>query len=111
MLCLGSGHAFAEPGGLAQHGERSGLYAFRIQGVPVEQGMQGEEQPQSRPQEVRRGRYVTVPDTSGYGALNDNGMNSADNSRRAAGRMSPEERRALRRQIDEAGHDLYTPNR
>jgi hypothetical protein len=51
---------------------------------------------------------VTLPDTSGYGTLNDNGMNSADNSRRA-GRMSPEERRALRRQIDEAGHDLYPP--
>ena len=25
-----------------------------------------------------------------------------------SGRMSPEERRALRRQIDEAGHDIYT---
>jgi hypothetical protein len=27
------------------------------------------------------------------------------------GRMSPEERRALRRQIDEAGHELYAPSR
>jgi len=107
LLCFGIGNVFSEPSELA-HGERSGLYAFRIQGVPVERGMPGREQSQPNPQEVRRGRYVTLPDTSGYGALNENGMNSADNSRRT-GRMSPEERRALRRQIDEAGHDLYPP--
>jgi len=27
------------------------------------------------------------------------------------GRLSPEERQALRRQIDEAGHDIYRPRR
>ena len=30
---------------------------------------------------------------------------------RHGSRMSPEERRALRRQIDQASHDLYPPNR
>jgi hypothetical protein len=34
----------------------------------------------------------------------------ADGNRRQ-GRMSPEERRALRRQINEAGHDIYAPRR
>lgn len=34
----------------------------------------------------------------------------SDNGRRG-GRMSPEERRALRRQIDQASHDMYGPGR
>jgi hypothetical protein len=33
-----------------------------------------------------------------------------DNGRRGS-RMSPEERRALRRQIDQASHDIYVPSR
>jgi hypothetical protein len=37
------------------------------------------------------------------------GEQGADNRR--PGRMSPEERRALRRQINEAGHDIYQPRR
>jgi hypothetical protein len=35
---------------------------------------------------------------------------AADESRRG-GKMTAEDRRALRRQIDEAGHDIYTPSR
>jgi hypothetical protein len=35
---------------------------------------------------------------------------SAEESRRGA-KMTAEDRRALRRQIDEAGHDIYTPPR
>jgi hypothetical protein len=40
----------------------------------------------------------------------------ADNSRQADqskrdSKLSPDERRALRRQIDEAGRDIYTPRR
>lgn len=34
----------------------------------------------------------------------------SDNGRRG-GRMSPEDRRALRRQIDQASHDMYGPGR
>jgi hypothetical protein len=34
-----------------------------------------------------------------------------DNARRQANRMSPEERANLRRQINEAGHDIYIPRR
>lgn len=109
MLSLGIGNAFAEQSGFVPS-EPSGLYAFRIQGVPVERGGQGTDVPRPQSPEARRSKYVTLPDTSGYSTLNDNKMTSADNSRRG-GRMSPEERRALRRQIDEAGHDLYTPKR
>jgi hypothetical protein len=104
-LAFCAGSTAAQQGGFA-HPERAGLYAFRSQGGDMEQVGQGGEQQRQRG-EGRRGRYVTVPDTSGYGALNDTSGNSGDNNRRA-GRLSPEERRALRRQIDEAGHDLYS---
>lgn len=36
---------------------------------------------------------------------------SNERSERQAGRLSPDERRALRRQIDEAGRDIYAPRR
>ena len=36
---------------------------------------------------------------------------TAPDSQRRSGRMSPEERRALRRQINEAGQDIYAPRR
>ena len=107
-LALCAGTASAQPNGFARP-ERAGLYAFRYQAGEMEQAGQGAERARQS-EEGRRGRYVTLPDTSGYGALNDNGMNSGDNSRRP-GRLSPEERRALRRQIDEAGHDLYSSKR
>lgn len=108
LFAFCTGIASAQPGGFAQ-GERGGLYAFRYQGGEIERVGQGAEQPRQRG-EGRRGRYVTMPDTSGYGALNDNSVNPADNGRRP-GRLSPEEKRALRRQIDEAGHDLYSSSR
>lgn len=34
-----------------------------------------------------------------------------ENARRQANRMSPEDRRNLRRQINEAGQDMYAPRR
>lgn len=43
--------------------------------------------------------------------FNDNSANrNAEPSRRDP-RLSPDERRALRRQIDEAGRDIYAPRR
>lgn len=46
----------------------------------------------------------------------DNGGRNADrgadrNESRRGERLSPDERRALRQQIDEAGRDIYTPRR
>jgi uncharacterized membrane protein len=40
----------------------------------------------------------------------DNAYSGTDGSRRG-GRMSPEDRRALRQQINEAGQDIYNPKR
>ena len=40
---------------------------------------------------------------------NRGGRGQADGARQ--GRLSPEERQALRRQIDEAGHDIYRTRR
>lgn len=37
--------------------------------------------------------------------------NSSNDGAGKRGKLSPEERRALRRQIDEAGHDIYIPKR
>jgi hypothetical protein len=37
-------------------------------------------------------------------------MRNAENARRSSGRMTPDERRDLRRQINEAGMDLYPTN-
>jgi hypothetical protein len=51
-----------------------------------------------------------LPDTSGYGGQMEGSSNASDYPRRQ-GRMTAEERRALRRQIDEVGHDLYAPRR
>jgi hypothetical protein len=41
----------------------------------------------------------------------DNSPNSAQDGSRRPGRLSPDERRALRRQINEAGQDIYIPRR
>ncbi|MES2534594.1 MAG: hypothetical protein V4632_01850 [Pseudomonadota bacterium] len=41
----------------------------------------------------------------------DNSQNSAQDGGRRSGRLSPDERRALRRQINEAGQDIYVPRR
>jgi hypothetical protein len=105
VLAFCAGTVSAQPGGFARP-DRPGLYAFRNQGGQFEPSGQVAEQGRPRA-EARRERYVTLPDTSGYGALNEN---NGDNGRRT-GRLSPEERRALRRQIDEAGHDLYSGRR
>lgn len=66
-------------------------------------------------------RYRGNPDQGGYDnrrPSNDRGYDNNRNmerqqqeqSRRDA-RLSPDERRALRRQIDEAGRDIYAPRR
>lgn len=87
VLVAGMGSAFARPNG----GEWAAHRDARMQRHGGQQGNPNEgrrfEQPQHAP--------AFVP---------------AEEPRRG-GRMSPEERRALRRQIDEAGRDLYAPRR
>ena len=53
---------------------------------------------QSQRQEERR-RDVAPP------------QQAAPDQARRPGKLSPEERRALRQQINEAGHDIYAPKR
>lgn len=42
---------------------------------------------------------------------NDDARSGRDEGERRGSRLSPEERRALRQQINEAGQDLYQPKR
>ncbi|HVL77470.1 MAG TPA: hypothetical protein VM406_15770 [Noviherbaspirillum sp.] len=58
--------------------------------------------------ERRGAREFRIPEVSGNGQLADDAV--AEGVRRS-GKLSLEERRALRRQIDEAGHDIYSSNR
>jgi hypothetical protein len=43
--------------------------------------------------------------------LNDHNANRNEEQSRRDPKLSPDERRALRRQIDEAGRDIYAPRR
>lgn len=64
------------------------------------------------PRDHDRSQNDAWQDTSGYGLAKDNGtQNSNTDNGRKQGKLSPEERKALRRQIDEAGHDIYTQRR
>jgi len=56
-------------------------------------------------QERGPGREFALPDTGGYDSEAGRGEG------RRPGRMSVEQRRILRQQIDEAGHDLYSRGR
>lgn len=102
LLVSGTANVFAGPGGFGR-AERGFL-----QNAVLERSLQGVEQPGQRQPEPRGGRQVVLPETSGYTAQGDSGSSSQDNARRQ-GRMSPEDRRTLRRQIDEVGHDIYAP--
>ena len=108
MLTLGAAIAFADPG-FNGRDARETVRAYQIQSVTLERRVP-RDQLQGVPQERRR--EGSMPESSGYGSAGDVQPNSqqAENMRRQ-GRMTPEERRALRRQIDEAGHDIYSPKR
>lgn len=108
LLILGSAPPIAEAGSYWS----DGLNAVRTYQMP---GFAMERRDQRPPPSVERGgdrrreRGVGSPDTSGNGAQGNAGDKS-DNANRQS-RLSPEQRRALRRQIDEAGQDIYTPKR
>lgn len=93
---------------LHRRGEREAVRAFYLQQTSNDRNPQQEDPQQQfqRQNDNTRGQIFAMPDTSGYSAPADN-----NEQRRRAGRMSPEERRALRRQIDEVGHDIYAPKR
>jgi hypothetical protein len=107
LLTLSSANVYAEPAGRWREEQRVAGNDYQLQGVAFDRGREGEQPRQIPP---RRPRVFDLPDTSGYGAQDDNGQGVPDNYRKQ-GKLSSEEKRALRRQIDEVGHDLYLPKR
>ncbi|MDB5763424.1 MAG: hypothetical protein JWQ21_2419 [Herminiimonas sp.] len=93
LLMISMVSAFANPG--QNRGDRDAAHAARQQQRAMDQG----ESQGGRQQQYRQFDQGRQPD-------NGNPNAGPDGSRKP-GRMSPEERRALRRQINEAGHDIY----
>ena len=108
LLMFGVANAFADPG-YSRRDAREAVRAYHIQSVTLDRNVPRDPLPQGVPQEGRR-QGNGMPESSGYGSAIETPPNTqqAENMRRH-GRMTPEERRALRRQIDEAGHDIYSP--
>jgi len=105
MLVFGaSSAAFGQPGN-GRHGASAGTPAAPVsymQGTTLEVAPPGREVQTRQPEAARpHGFALPAYDTQ------------ADNSSIRTGsvtRMTDEERRMLRRQIDEAGHDIYQPS-
>lgn len=104
LLLLGFADAFAGPGG--HRGDERGTAVFRLRGTALEREEPRSEPPQSRAEQPHA-REFDLPDNGGYGAR----VGSLPENPPRQWRMTPEERRALRRQIDEVGHDIYAPRR
>lgn len=108
LLSVGSASVLADVGGYGRS-SRDAVRAFQVQNIYLERGQQHLQMPSATDQ--RESRAYPGQESSGYGGQPDNqASQTADNTRRQ-GRMSPEERKALRRQIDEVGHDIYAPKR
>jgi len=107
LLILGAANIFAAAPAPFQHDGRAAVRAYQVQDISMDrQGQRN--QPQMPQQNDNRRREFGHLDSSGSG-IQDERQSASDNSRRQ--QMTPEERRALRRQIDEAGHDIYVPRR
>lgn len=110
FLKLSSQHIYAQfP---PNHRNEGQGYAFYTKS-PIERG--GQERngqapdPYSQSNSLRERKSI-LPDGSGFAMQGEGSAAASDYSGRQ-GKLSPEERRALRRQIDEAGHDIYSPQR
>ena len=111
-LCVAA--ASAEPG-YGRRDARDAVRAYHIQSVTLERSLPREPQPVPVQPQERPRQGPGMPESSGYGSSGEaqshqQAHQQTENQRRQ-GRMTPEERRALRRQIDEAGHDIYHPKR
>jgi hypothetical protein len=107
LLILGAAHAFADSGGYRREG-RDTVRAFYLQSSSVTRGDQRGEPRVPRQPDGSRGRESGLPDSSGSSQA-ESGPPPDNKSKQ--GRLTQEEKRALRRQIDEAGHDIYVPKR
>lgn len=107
LFILGLASAFAQSGGNRSGGNfTSAFYLFR---ASMENGEQEGKQQTQRTSEQRPNQQPV--ESSGFGGNPDGNSNAQSEQTRKQGKLSPEERRALRRQIDEAGHDIYTRKR
>ena len=75
------------------------------------QDTQSREQYQVAPDSRRRGGAQAPLEIPGPHAVDNRVFNVVPDEPRRPGRLTPEERRALRRQINEAGRDIYAPRR
>ncbi|WP_019141100.1 hypothetical protein [Noviherbaspirillum massiliense] len=108
LLTLGAAYTFANPGG---HWESPEAPSARfVQQVFTDSDVQRIEQQANR-QNTRIRLRESLYETGDYEVARGNGMNGASDSPKKQGKLSPEDRRTLRRQIDEASHDIYTQKR
>jgi len=108
LLIFGTADAWAQPDE-AVRAEHIGAWSFPALKQVADRGGQGGDQQRGG----GRGRAFGLPENSGFGSSGDHSAarGSGNDAQQRQGKMSPEERRALRRQIDEAGHDIYAPKR
>jgi len=110
LSILGAATAIADSGG-NRLDARNAVRAYHIQNAAMDRGGWQEPSQVQPPAERRRPKEADLPQSSGYGGPGEGQGNTAADNNRKQGRLSPEERRALRRQIDEVGHDIYAPKR
>ena len=110
-MSIGVVHATAAAAG-GDRGPKEAARTYYIQNVYMERdSARQQQQPPQALEQQRRNREPNQNESSGFGAPRESHANSSADSGRKQGRLSPEERRTLRRQIDEMGHDIYAPKR
>jgi hypothetical protein len=100
LLLASMMNAFAAPGN--SWGVGDGVWTVRARDWLAGGGERRDDARQRRMDRPNGRRYDEGPYTPG-------GNGAPEDARRS--RMTPEERRTLRRQIDEAGRDIYAPRR
>jgi hypothetical protein len=106
LLLLGMADSFAGPDGPHRNELRGAV--FHTQNAALERGEVHRDQQIPMQGADGRPREFGLAETNGFSAQAERDTNASDYPPRQ-GRMSVEERRALRRQIDEVGHDIYGP--
>lgn len=89
------------------------LSAIGVGNVSADPRNQGDDRDRARAErqaEGRRNNDARQQEAAPQNRQQDNQRQPVDNGRRN-GRMTQEEKQALRRQINEAGHDIYAPRR
>jgi len=113
LLAVLAADVFSQPNEWRQ-GERDAVRAFHAQYSDIDRNWQNNNSQAQRSAEGTGSGSAGANDThenAGMAVNRDNSSESSGSSSRRAGKLSEEERRALRRQIDEAGHDIYSRKR